>query len=191
MTLSSAREALKSHSTPSAELPALEFSLPSHYAPCPRPPPLIDLGPVPGSNCFLQIGFALIADSCLVMCVLYVVPFHATLTNVLSSLRSCGFDPSAHTRAPRTMLTSFFVLPWNSGVNWKKKSRKLCFFPIQPSFPPGTHFCVWIYCGCQPCYLTENFSRGMAGWRIQCVTLCLRSLKCSFFSFPIVTHVPG
>lgn len=41
-----------------ALLPALEFSLPSRCAHCPQPPPLIDLGPVPVSNCFLQIGFA-------------------------------------------------------------------------------------------------------------------------------------
>lgn len=34
-------------------------SLPSHYAHCPQPPPLIDLGLVPASNCLLQIGFAL------------------------------------------------------------------------------------------------------------------------------------
>lgn len=59
MTLSSARETLKSRSTLRAVLPAFEFSLPSHYAHCPQPPPLIDLGPVPVSNCFLQIGFAL------------------------------------------------------------------------------------------------------------------------------------
>ena len=57
MTLSSARETLKSCSVPSAELPAFEFSLPSQYAHCPQPPPLIDLGPVPVSNCFLHIEF--------------------------------------------------------------------------------------------------------------------------------------
>lgn len=137
MTLSSARETLKSRSTPSAELPALEFSLPSHYAHCPQLPPLIDLGPVPASNCFLQIGFSLIADSYLVMSLLHVVLFHATLTNVLSSLRSCEFDPSAHTRAPRTMLPFFFsVLPWNSGVNWKKNPGSFNFFPSHPLFLP-------------------------------------------------------
>lgn len=58
MTLFLTRETLKRHSVPRAELPAFEFSLPSHYAHCPQPSPLIDLGPVPRSNCFLQIGFA-------------------------------------------------------------------------------------------------------------------------------------
>lgn len=55
-------------------LPALAFSLPSHYIHCPQAPLFIDLGPVPVSNCFLWIGF--IAD-CWLLSTSFSLPHYA------------------------------------------------------------------------------------------------------------------
>lgn len=112
-----------------------------------------------------------------------------SLTNFLSSLRSHGFDPSTHISATRTMVTFFSYYLGTLGHIKKKKSipRGSGFF-LHPTLPPRTSFCVGRYCGCDCSYLTENFSRGVAGWLIPCVTMYLRSLKYLFFSFPTATH---
>lgn len=77
---------------------------------------------------------------------------------------------------------------WTSRVRLEEKNLK-----VPQLFPPlsSQGISVWMYCTCHFCYLTENFSGGMAGWRILCVTLYLRSLKYLVFSFPTVTHFLG
>lgn len=77
---------------------------------------------------------------------------------------------------------------WTSRVRLEEKNLK-----VPQLFPPlsSQGISVWMYCTCHFCYLTENFSGGMAGWRILCVTLYLRSLKYLVFSFPTATHFSG
>lgn len=58
MTRSSARGPPRSAPGPALCLRAVQSHY-RHYVHCSQPPPLIDLGPGPFSNCFLQIGFAL------------------------------------------------------------------------------------------------------------------------------------
>lgn len=100
----SARETSKGHSVPRAELPAFEFSLSSRYAHCPQLPPLIDLGPVPVSNCFLQIGFA---PDCWLLSSNFSPPLSMpSLTHFLRSLRAKGL---AHQLIPGPQRWHLFI----------------------------------------------------------------------------------
>lgn len=73
----------------------------------------------------------------------------------------------------------------------KEKFWEALAFSSTAPLPSRTSFHVRRYCGCDSCYLTENFSRGMAGWRILCVTVCLKSPRYLFFRFPTATHFSG
>ena len=177
MTLFLTRETLKRHSVPRAELPAFEFSLPSHYAHCPQPPPLIDLGPVPRSNCFLQIGFA---PGCWLW-----------LSNLSPPYCPLLCPPSLIFKvASEAMHLTHQLIP-GPQEQWrhleknylgalehthKKNPRGSDVF-----LPSSTHLS-----GCRGIVdmipvKTENSSKGMAGWWIPYVTLYLRSLKYLFF----------
>lgn len=188
MTLSSARETLKSHSTLRAVLPAFEFSLPSHYAHCPQPPPLIDLGPVPVSNCFLQIGFA---PNCWLLSSNFSPPYCALSfpKKLAISWAACVWPVNSYQGQKKQGDFLKIIITLELQSTWKKQiPRSFGFFSstLPPPLPRPFFPCMWMYCGCPPCYSTENFSRDTAGWRIW-------DLLSTYFSavFPTATHFSG
>lgn len=75
------RETLKRHSVPRAELPAFEFSLPSHYAHCPQPSPLYWFGTVNALIVSFRLDLLQVADSGWVIFSSILPPSVPSLTN--------------------------------------------------------------------------------------------------------------
>lgn len=142
MTPSSARGTSRSAPVPGLCLPAV-LSHYHHCVHCPQPPPLIDLGPGPVSNCFLQIGFTLdcwVSVEQFLPCTL--CSSFPSLINFLRGRRICGLTHISSCRGHMSCNNLQIKSPtWTSRVHLEEKKNPEDSSTFSTSFLPG-HICV-------------------------------------------------